>query len=118
MVFPMKTIRKCSVIGYPRVGAQRELKFASEKYFKGDIDSGALEAAAKTLRASNWKTQQDAGIDFIASNDFSFYDGMLDTAFMLGVIPARYKNLCLSKLDTFFAMARGYQDGKDDGKQP
>ena len=114
MVFPMKTIRKCSVIGYPRVGAQRELKFASEKYFKGDIDSGALEAAAKTLRASNWKTQQDAGIDFIASNDFSFYDGMLDTAFMLGVIPARYKNLCLSKLDTFFAMARGYQDGKDD----
>ena len=104
----MKTTKKCSVIGYPRVGANRELKFASEKYFKNEISSNELEAVAKDLRAVNWKIQKTAGIDFISSNDFSFYDGMLDTAFMLCAIPVRYKKLCLSKLDTYFAMARGF----------
>ena len=112
--FNMKTTKKCSVIGYPRVGANRELKFASEKYFKNEISSKELEAAAKDLRDLNWKTQKQAGIDFISSNDFSFYDGMLDTAFMLCAIPTRYKKLCLSKLDTFFAMARGLQNEKSD----
>lgn len=105
---------KTSVIGYPRVGAKRELKFASEKYFAGEINSTELESTAKDLRKSHWLSQKNAGIDFISSNDFSFYDNMLDTCFLLGVIPERYKALTLSKLDTFFAMARGYQTEKAD----
>ena len=103
-----------SVIGFPRIGAHRELKFASEKYFAKTISQEELEQAAKQIRLDGWKKQAEAGIGFISSNDFSFYDGMLDTAFMLGAIPARYKALCLSKLDTFFAMARGYQTEKGD----
>ena len=110
----VKTNMKTSVIGYPRIGAHRELKFASEKYFAKKIELNELEATAKEMRLSNWKSQKEAGIDFISSNDFSYYDGMLDTCFMLGVIPERYKALCLSKLDTFFAMARGYQTEKGD----
>ncbi len=105
---------KTSVIGFPRIGAHRELKFASEKYFAKTISQEELEQAAKQIRLDGWKKQAEAGIDFISSNDFSFYDGMLDTAFMLGAIPARYKALCLSKLDTFFAMARGFQSEKSD----
>ncbi|MBR5646724.1 MAG: 5-methyltetrahydropteroyltriglutamate--homocysteine S-methyltransferase [Treponema sp.] len=105
---------KTSVIGFPRVGANRELKFASEKYFAGKITDSELQNTAKELRKTAWLLQKDAGIDYISSNDFSFYDNMLDTSFMLGVIPQRYKKLCLSKLDTFFAMARGYQSEKGD----
>ena len=89
---------KTSVIGFPRIGAHRELKFASEKYFAKTISQEELEQAAKQIRLDGWKKQAEAGISFISSNDFSFYDGMLDTAFMLGAIPARYKSLCLSKL--------------------
>lgn len=105
---------KTSVIGFPRVGANRELKFASEKYFAGKITAEELENTARDLRKNAWLLQKNAGIDFISSNDFSFYDNMLDTSFMLGVIPQRYKALKLSKLDTFFAMARGYQSDKGD----
>ena len=105
---------KTSVIGFPRVGANRELKFASEKYFAGKITAEELQNTARELRKNNWLLQKNAGIDFISSNDFSFYDNMLDTSFMLGVIPQCYKALCLSKLDTFFAMARGYQSEKGD----
>ncbi len=103
-----------AVIGFPRVGTLRELKFASEKYFRGEIDSEELEEVASKLRATHWKNQKDAGIDFISSNDFSFYDGMLDTAVLLNVIPKKYKELNLDELDTYFSMARGYQkDGND-----
>ena len=105
---------KTSVIGFPRVGTNRELKFASEKYFAGKITAEELQNTAKELRKASWLLQKNAGIDFISSNDFSFYDNMLDTSFMLGVIPQRYKNLQLPKLDTFFAMARGYQSDKGD----
>ena len=105
---------RISVIGYPRIGSLRELKFASEKYFAKEISQEELNKVAHELKLSNWHTQKNDGIDFISSNDFSFYDGMLDTAFMLGAIPERYKKLGLSKLDTFFAMARGYQEGGND----
>ncbi len=98
-----------SVIGFPRIGTLRELKFASEKYFRKEIDSDELLQTAKALRKTHWNTQKNAGIDFISSNDFSFYDMVLDTAAMLGIIPNRYKELHLSQLDTYFAMARGYQ---------
>lgn len=109
----MSSLRTC-VIGFPRVGEHRELKFASEKYFKGEISASELEKTATELKKKNWLMQKNEGISFISSNDFSFYDGMLDTAFMLNAVPARYRNLCLSKLDTFFAMARGYQTEKGD----
>ena len=64
---------------------------------------------AKELRKTHWLTQKNAGIDYISSNDFSHYDLVLDTAVMLGIIPKRYQELQLSELDTYFAMARGYQ---------
>ncbi len=103
-----------SVIGYPRVGSLRELKFATEKYFKNDITQEALLEQAKALRAEHLKSMKESGIDFIPVNDFSFYDGMLDTVVLLNAIPARYRKLNVSELDTYFAMARGYQkDGKD-----
>ncbi len=110
----MSNKTRISVIGYPRIGSLRELKFASEKYFAKEISQEELNNVAHELKFLNWQTQKNDGIDFISSNDFSFYDGMLDTAFMLGAIPERYKKLELSKLDTFFAMARGYQEGEND----
>lgn len=107
---------RTSVIGYPRVGALRELKFASEKYFKSEIDRDELELAAKKLREEHWRIQAEHEIDFIPSNDFSFYDTVLDTAFLLNLVPERYRRLALSPLDTYFAMARGYQGEKGDVK--
>ncbi|WP_349945926.1 5-methyltetrahydropteroyltriglutamate--homocysteine S-methyltransferase [Lacrimispora sp. BS-2] len=107
---------KTSVIGYPRVGALRELKFASEKYFRREISADELQATAKSLRSTHWYTQQNHRIDFIPSNDFSLYDNVLDTAVLLNAIPARYRNLALSPLDTYFAMARGYQGANGDVK--
>ena len=107
---------KTSVIGYPRIGALRELKFASEKYFRKEITAEELQATAKNLRAAHWNIQCDNGVDFIPSNDFSFYDNTLDTAFLLNIIPQRYKDLKLSALDTYFAAARGYQGDNGDVK--
>lgn len=107
---------KTSVIAYPRVGALRELKFASEKYFRSEIDLNELESKAKKLRKEHWIAQYKNEIDFIPSNDFSFYDNVLDTAFLLNIVPVRYGNLALSPLDTYFAMARGYQGINGDVK--
>ena len=98
-----------SVIGYPRIGKDRELKFESEKFFRGEIGEGELLLTAKNIRKSDWESQQKAGITYISSNDFSFYDNVLDTAFIFNIIPQRYKDLNLSDLGTYFAMARGYQ---------
>lgn len=108
--------QRTSVIGFPRIGKNRELKFASEKYFKKEISEDELEKIAADLRAYGWKKQADAGISFIPSNDFSFYDNMLDTAFLLGALPARYKALGLSPLETYFAAAHGYQGKAGDVK--
>ena len=107
---------KTSVIGFPRVGELRELKFATEKYWRGDISAEELNNTAKEIRKKNWDIQQSRGIDFIPSNDFSFYDTLLDTAAAFNIIPKRYKELGLSDLDTYFAMARGYQGEKGDVK--
>ncbi len=107
---------KTSVIGFPRVGTLRELKFASEKYFRKEITQDELLKVAKELRKTHWKTQKNAGIDYISSNDFSFYDITLDTAVLLGIVPERYRKLGLSPLDTYFAMARGYQGESGDVK--
>ena len=105
-----------SVIGYPRIGRNRELKFASEKYFKGEIGESALKLAASSIRKENWLDQKEAGITYISSNDFSFYDNVLDTAVLFNIIPGRYKALNLPPLDTYFAMARGYQGAKGNVK--
>lgn len=105
---------KASIIGYPRINSLRKLKFASEKYFRGEISTSELQETAKQLRLANLNVQRENRIDFILSGDFSFYDGMLDTSVLLNVVPERYRNLNLSELDIYFAMARGYQGEKDD----
>ena len=107
---------KTSVIGFPRIGALRELKFAEEKYFRKEITAEELQNTAESLRKKHWNLQKDNVIDFIASNDFSFYDNMLDTAVLLNAVPERYKALKLSALDEYFAMARGYQGESGDVK--
>lgn len=107
---------KTSIIGYPRIGSLRELKFASEKYFRGEVSVSELQNTAKELRFANLDLQRKSGLYFIPSNDFSFYDNVLDTAFLLNAIPERYRKLGLSELDTYFAMARGYQGEKGDVK--
>lgn len=107
---------RTSVIGFPRIGKKRELKFAAEKFFKGEITAEELEKTAKELRSYGWKKQAECGISFIPSNDFSFYDNMLDTAFLLGAVPERYASLSLSPLETFFAASHGYQGAAGDVK--
>lgn len=107
---------KTSVIGFPRIGTLRELKFALEKYFRKEISEEQLKETAKELRKTHWNMQKNTGIDFISSNDFSFYDTVLDTAVLLNIIPKRYKELDLSEIDTYFAMARGYQGEHGDVK--
>lgn len=107
---------KTTIIGFPRVGSLRELKFASEKYFHGEISAEELQSTAKELRCTHWQLQQKNGISLIPVNDFSFYDNMLDTAVLLNAVPERYRALSLSPLDTYFAMARGYQGEHGDVK--
>jgi len=112
----LEGMMQTSVIGFPRIGTLRELKFASEKYFRKEIEAEELQQIAETLRKKHWSIQKEAGIDYISSNDFSFYDMTLDTAVLLNIIPKRYKELELSGLDTYFAMARGYQGASGDVK--
>jgi 5-methyltetrahydropteroyltriglutamate--homocysteine methyltransferase len=106
-------------LGYPRAGTHRELKKACEQYWAGKTGREELFSVARKLREQHWKLQQDAGIDLIPCNDFSFYDQVLDTTLMLGVIPKRYtgvltQNQKNTEIDLYFAMARGYQkDGLD-----
>lgn len=106
-------------LGYPRVGAHRELKKACEQYWAGKISREELFSVSRKLRQQHWELQKDAGIDLIPCNDFSFYDQVLDTSLMLGAIPLRYtevltKNENNTEIDLYFAMARGYQkDGLD-----
>ncbi|WP_054955375.1 5-methyltetrahydropteroyltriglutamate--homocysteine S-methyltransferase [Paenibacillus dakarensis] len=107
---------KTSIIGYPRIGANRQLKFTLEKYFKDEITAVELQEQAKQLRQLHWIIQQEYRIDYIPSNDFSFYDTTLDTAVLFNIVPDRYRKLNLSAIDTYFAMARGYQGPNGDVK--
>src|ERR1700712_735095 len=86
-------------LGYPRIGGQRQLKKACESYWTGKIDLGELKEVARKIKEDNWQTQLNAGIDLIPCNDFSFYDQVLDTSLMLGVIPRRYSPI-LSQVKT------------------
>lgn len=105
-------------LGYPRIGNNRELKKACENYWSGKITSDALIAVGKSLRKQNWLLQSEAGIDLIPSNDFSFYDQVLDLSLTLGVIPAHYSEFEQrnTELDLYFAMARGAQKDDQDVK--
>jgi 5-methyltetrahydropteroyltriglutamate--homocysteine methyltransferase len=100
-------------LGYPRIGSQRELKKANELYWSGKGNLRDLQLAASRIRRENWELQKNAGIQLIPSNDFSFYDQVLDMSLMLGAIPERYHDIIIDKenteLDLYFAMARGYQ---------
>lgn len=105
-------------LGYPRIGNNRELKKASERYWAGKISVEELIETGKDIRLNNWQLQKEAGIDLIPSNDFSFYDQVLDTTLAVGAIPERYQPILekesKNKLDLYFAMARGFQkDGLD-----
>ncbi|MDI6045239.1 5-methyltetrahydropteroyltriglutamate--homocysteine S-methyltransferase [Flavobacterium yafengii] len=103
-------------LGYPRIGSNRELKKACESYWAGKISANELLATGATIRKQNWQLQAKAGINLIPSNDFSFYDQVLDLSLTLGVIPKRYQELAKtnSSIDLYFAMARGSQkEGQD-----
>lgn len=102
-------------LGFPRIGAKRELKKAVEAYWKGDLSREELLATGKNIRLNNWKLQKSAGLDHIPSNDFSFYDTVLDMSATLGCVPERYGWTGGDiDLDLYFAMARGAQkDGRD-----
>ena len=106
-------------LGYPRIGSQRQLKKSCEQYWAGKIDLAELNKVARIIKEQNWQTQLDAGIDLIPCNDFSYYDQVLGTSLLLGVIPQRYSPVLSQvkanhEIDLYFAMARGYQkDGLD-----
>ncbi|MGI4826804.1 MAG: 5-methyltetrahydropteroyltriglutamate--homocysteine S-methyltransferase [Janthinobacterium lividum] len=96
-------------LGFPRMGRQRELKFALEAYWSGKGSEAQLLEVAQNLRAEHWKLQQNAGLDFIPSNDFSLYDQVLDTLVMLGATPERF-GVGTVTLERYFAMARNSPD--------
>jgi len=95
-------------LGFPRMGANRGLKTLVEGFWSGKNDENTLLSDAKKLREEHWLLQKNAGLDHIPSNDFSFYDQVVDHSYAFGVIPARYKNLNPG-LETYFAMCRGLQ---------
>lgn len=95
-------------LGFPRMGAQRELKFALEKYWSGQIDSGVLELIGADLRERHWRVQRDAGLDFVTVGDFAFYDHVANHIQLLGCEPARFGFTGEEPdLSRYFAMARG-----------
>ena len=98
-------------LGFPRIGADRELKKALEAYWKGDIDQAALQAVGRELRAKHWQLQKDAGIDLVPVGDFAWYDQVLTHSLTFGAIPERFANTRDNNgrptLDTLFGMARG-----------
>jgi len=105
-------------LGYPRIGSQRELKKICENYWADKTGYKNVLQVGKNIRHENWNLQKETGIDIIPSNDFSFYDHVLDHSLTFGAIPKRYNEVILKKgnseLDLYFAMARGYQkDGLD-----
>src|SRR3989449_9693253 len=102
-------------LGFPPIGAGRELKRATEGYWGGKVSRDQLLRTGAELRAAHWRLQRDAGLDLVPVNDFSFYDRVLDTCAMVGAVPERYGWSGASvDLDTYFAMARGSQ-GKGRG---
>jgi 5-methyltetrahydropteroyltriglutamate--homocysteine methyltransferase len=96
------------ILGYPRMGERRELKFSLEAFWKGELSAEGLLATGQTLRAEHWKKQQSAGLSFVTAGDFSFYDQVLDHSVLLGAVPGRF-GLQGRTLDLgdYFSLARG-----------
>jgi len=92
-------------LGFPRIGRERELKFALEKYWRGEIDQGSLLRQAQELRERHWR--QQAGLDRVPVGDFSLYDHMLDMSLLLGNVPPRFRTETVDPLDNYFRVARG-----------
>jgi 5-methyltetrahydropteroyltriglutamate--homocysteine methyltransferase len=104
-----------NVSGFPRIGPQRELKFATEGYWRGEVSEAELLATARRIRLDNWRLMSEAGIDLVPSNDFSLYDHVLDAIALVGAVPKRYRHGGGPVgLDTYFAMARGRQEADAD----
>lgn len=100
-------------LGFPRIGARRELKHALESYWRNEIDRDALEQRGAELRARHWQLQADAGLNVLPVGDFSWYDGVLDTSLLFGVVPTRFP-ASDADADTAFHMARGRSRGRPD----
>src|SRR5262245_44962434 len=92
-------------LGFPRIGAKRELKFALESHWKGQSTREELEALAASLRKRHWADQ--AKLDLVPVGDFAYYDQVLDTSFLLGNLPERVRGLPGDALDSYFRVARG-----------
>ncbi|CAN8104424.1 unnamed protein product [Discula destructiva] len=103
-----------AILGFPRMGVNRDLKKATEGYWGGKISQEELLAEAKRLRLAHWKIQKDAGVDIIPSNDFALYDQVLAHIQDFGAVPERYSSAGLDPVDTYFAMGRGHQKGGVD----
>ncbi|SPQ94451.1 5-methyltetrahydropteroyltriglutamate--homocysteine S-methyltransferase [Plasmodiophora brassicae] len=123
--FAMASIKvESSVLGFPRIGANRELKRLVEKFWRSGIDEAELLSGAAELRRASWTMQKDLGLDRVPCNDFSLYDQVLDAACLVGAVPDRYKQLhqpgAQVSLQTYFAMARGIQktSGTTEVDQP
>jgi len=110
----LKTMVSSAVLGFPRIGANREVKKAVEAYWAGKISADQLTQAAADVKKSNWTSLKTKGVDYIPSGDFSLYDHVLDHSAAFNVVPKRYVGHGLSPLDVYFAMGRGRQaDGVD-----
>ena len=106
---------KTHILSYPRIGAKRETKKICEKYWAEKTNLNDLIDTGKQQRKYNWQVQKDAGLDLVPVNDYSYYDHILDTSFMVGAIPKRFRELKhLNSYDLYFAMARGYQKEDKD----
>ncbi|CAH1541900.1 cobalamin-independent homocysteine transmethylase [Vibrio owensii] len=103
------------ILGYPRIGEKRELKFAQEKYWRGEIDQNELKQVGAALREKNWNTQTEAGLTFAAAGDFAWYDHVLTTTLLLGHVPKRHAN-GFPDLDTLFKVGRGQSQANCDCK--
>ena len=104
-------------LGFPRIGAHRELKRAVEGYWNGNRSKQDLLDEGRELRERHWREQADLGLDFVPSNDFSYYDQVLDTCAMVGAVPERFPwDGDIVDLDTYFAMARGLQEKDLEGE--
>ena len=98
---------KKHILGFPRIGAQRELKKALESFWKGESTLEELSAYGASLRHKHWSLQQNAGLSWVATGDFSMYDKMLDTSVMLGLLPERFSHLAPDDMEAYFTLARG-----------
>ncbi|KAJ1718323.1 methionine-synthesizing 5- methyltetrahydropteroyltriglutamate--homocysteine methyltransferase, partial [Coemansia biformis] len=101
---------KSTILGFPRMGSDRQLKKLVESFWAGKATEQELAEGSKALRAEHWALQTSYGLSEVPVGDFSYYDHVLDAAFAVGIIPERYRQLDVAGTQAYFAMARGLQD--------